>query len=116
MCSAPVAAELYIRIPDGTGAIDRAHECARSRVYWHVVTTSAGDGTVAALIPEPMRVLRDAFAGSIAADSVRRPDPDRIADGSGRVLSRCVLLERAQQSAAALFRIALEKIANHRQG
>ena len=33
-------------------------------VYWHVVTTSAGGGNVAALVPEQMRVLRDAYAGS----------------------------------------------------
>src|SRR6185436_12205094 len=33
-------------------------------VYWHVVTTTAGAGNVSALIPEQMRVLRDAYAGS----------------------------------------------------
>jgi hypothetical protein len=33
-------------------------------VYWHVVTTSRGDGNVSALVPEQMRVLRDAYAGS----------------------------------------------------
>jgi len=33
-------------------------------VYWHVVTTSRGVGDVSALIPEQMRVLRDAYAGS----------------------------------------------------
>jgi hypothetical protein len=33
-------------------------------VYWHVITTTQGDGDVSDLIPEQMRVLRDAFAGS----------------------------------------------------
>jgi hypothetical protein len=33
-------------------------------VYWHVVTTTKGDGDVSALIPEQMNVLRDAYAGS----------------------------------------------------
>jgi hypothetical protein len=33
-------------------------------VYWHVVTTTAGDGDVSALIPAQMQVLRDAYAGS----------------------------------------------------
>jgi hypothetical protein len=33
-------------------------------VYWHVITTTAGDGDVSALIPDQMRVLRDAYAGS----------------------------------------------------
>ena len=33
-------------------------------IYWHVVTTAAGAGNVSALIPEQMRVLRDAYAGS----------------------------------------------------
>jgi hypothetical protein len=33
-------------------------------VYWHVVTTTSGAGNVSGLVPEQMRVLRDAFAGS----------------------------------------------------
>ena len=33
-------------------------------VHWHVVTTTAGDGDVSALVPAQMQVLRDAFAGS----------------------------------------------------
>ena len=33
-------------------------------VYWHVVTTAGGGGNVAALIPDQMQVLRDAFVGS----------------------------------------------------
>jgi hypothetical protein len=33
-------------------------------VYWHVITTTKGDGDVSALIPAQMDVLRDAYAGS----------------------------------------------------
>ena len=33
-------------------------------VYWHIVTTTSGDGNVASLVPAQMQVLRDAFAGS----------------------------------------------------
>ena len=33
-------------------------------VYWHVITSSKGEGDVSALVPEQMRVLRDAYAGS----------------------------------------------------
>jgi hypothetical protein len=33
-------------------------------VYWHVITTTKGDGDVSSLIPAQMNVLRDAFAGS----------------------------------------------------
>lgn len=33
-------------------------------VYWHVITTTKGDGDVSALIPEQMRVFCDAYAGS----------------------------------------------------
>jgi hypothetical protein len=33
-------------------------------VYWHIVTTTKGDGDVSALVPAQMDVLRDAYAGS----------------------------------------------------
>ena len=33
-------------------------------VYWHVITTTKGDGDITALIPAQMNVLRDAYAGS----------------------------------------------------
>jgi hypothetical protein len=33
-------------------------------VYWHVVTTSGGEGNVSARIPDQMQVLRDAYVGS----------------------------------------------------
>jgi hypothetical protein len=33
-------------------------------VYWHVITTAGGGGNVAALIPDQMQVLTDAYEGS----------------------------------------------------
>jgi hypothetical protein len=33
-------------------------------VYWHVITTTKGDGDISARIPAQMDVLRDAYAGS----------------------------------------------------
>jgi hypothetical protein len=33
-------------------------------VYWHIVTTTKGAGDVSTRVPEQMRVLRDAYAGS----------------------------------------------------
>jgi hypothetical protein len=33
-------------------------------VYWHIITSAAGDGNVSALVPAQMQVLNDAYAGS----------------------------------------------------
>lgn len=33
-------------------------------VYWHIITTTKGDGDVSALVPAQMKVLNDAYAGS----------------------------------------------------
>jgi hypothetical protein len=33
-------------------------------VYWHIITTSSGDGDVSSLVPAQMEVLKAAFAGS----------------------------------------------------
>ena len=40
-------------------------------VYWHVITTTKGEGDVSALIPDQMQVLRDAYAGSKFAFDVK---------------------------------------------
>ncbi len=60
--------------------IDQAAERSTNRdkngvvtipVYWHVITTGSGGGNVSALIPEQMLVLRDAFARSKFAFTVK---------------------------------------------
>ena len=33
-------------------------------VYWHIITTTKGEGNVSALVPAQMQVLNDAYAGS----------------------------------------------------